>query len=173
METLTQSKLILIAGRAQREPAYRFTCLAHLLNAGFLKTCYRELGKDRASGMDGISWQEYGKQLDENLKDLEERMRAKRYQPQPAKRVYIPKDEHSKRPLGLPALEDKIVQRGIAQILEAIYEQDFLNSSYGFRPKRGCHQALMTVNTIFTSGASIMWWRRTSKDSLTMSATNG
>ena len=151
METLTQSKLILIAGRAQREPAYRFTCLAHLLNAGFLKTCYRELGKDRASGMDGISWQEYGKQLDENLKDLEGRMRAKRYKPQPAKRVYIPKDEHSKRPLGLPALEDKIVQRGIAQILEAIYEQDFLDSSYGFRPKRGCHQALMTVNTIFTT----------------------
>lgn len=151
METLTLSKLILIAERAQRDPAYRFTCLAHLLDEGFLKTCYLELGKDRASGVDGVSWQEYGKQLDRNLKDLVERMKAKRYKPQPAKRVYIPKDENSKRPLGLPALEDKIVQRGMARILGAIYEQDFLDCSYGFRPKRGCHQALKAVNTIFTT----------------------
>lgn len=112
METQTLSKLILIAERARRDPAYRFTCLAHLLDEGFLKTCYLELGKDRASGVDGVSWQEYGKQLDDNLKDLVERMKAKRYKPQPAKRVYIPKDGNSKRPLGLPALEDKIVQRG-------------------------------------------------------------
>jgi len=151
METLTLSKLILITERARRDPAYRFTCLAHLLDEGFLKTCYLELGKDRASGVDGVSWQEYGKQLDDNLKDLVERMKAKRYKPQPAKRVYIPKDENSKRPLGLPALEDKIVQRGMARILGAIYEQDFLECSYGFRPKRGCHQALKAINTIFTT----------------------
>jgi group II intron reverse transcriptase/maturase len=74
------------------------------------------------------------------------RLKAKRYKPQPARRVYIPKDEHSKRPLGLPALEDKIVQKGIAWILEAIYEQDFLDCSYGFRPKRNCHQALNVVD---------------------------
>jgi group II intron reverse transcriptase/maturase len=78
-------------------------------------------------------------------------MKAKRYRPQPAKRVYIPKDEHSQRPLGLPALEDKIVQVGIALILEAIYEADFLDCSYGFRPGRGCHQALNAVDkTIMT-----------------------
>jgi len=82
---------------------------------------------------------------------LVERMKAKRYNPQPAKRVYIPKDETSQRPLGLPALEDKIVQRGMARILGAIYEQDFLECSYGFRPQRGCHQALKAVNTIFTT----------------------
>jgi group II intron reverse transcriptase/maturase len=78
-------------------------------------------------------------------------MRAKRYKPQPAKRVYIPKNEHEKRPLGLPALEDKIAQKGIAWILEAIYEADFLDCSYGFRPGRSCHQALNTVDkTIMT-----------------------
>ena len=78
-------------------------------------------------------------------------MKAKRYKPQPAKRVYIPKNNDEKRPLGLPALEDKIVQRGIARILEAIYEVDFLDCSYGFRPKRGCHQALNAVDkTIMT-----------------------
>jgi group II intron reverse transcriptase/maturase len=78
-------------------------------------------------------------------------MKAKRYKPQPAKRVYIPKNEHEKRPLGLPALEDKIVQKGIAWILEAIYEADFLDCSYGFRPGRSCHQALNTVDkTIMT-----------------------
>jgi group II intron reverse transcriptase/maturase len=78
-------------------------------------------------------------------------MKAKRYKPQPVKRVYIPKNEHEKRPLGLPALEDKIVQKGIARILEAIYEADFLNGSYGFRPERNCHQAINAVDkTIMT-----------------------
>jgi group II intron reverse transcriptase/maturase len=101
--------------------------------------------------MDGVSWKEYGERLDENLNNLVDRMKVKRYQPLPARRVYIPKDEHSLRPLGLPALEDKIVQKGIARILEAIYERDFLESSYGFRPGRGCHQALFAVNTTFTT----------------------
>src|SRR4030042_17769 len=85
-----------------------------------------------------------------NLRDLVARMKAKGYKPQPAKRVYIPKDEHSERPLGLPAVEDKIVQKGATCILEAIFEQDFLDCSYGFRPGRDCHQALKEVNTIFT-----------------------
>lgn len=101
--------------------------------------------------MDGVTWKEYGEHLDENLRDLVARMKDKRYKPLPAKRVYIPKDEHSQRPLGLPALEDKIVQVGIAKILEAIYEADFLDCSYGFRPGRGCHQALNAVDkTIMT-----------------------
>jgi RNA-directed DNA polymerase len=151
MGTLTPTKLVLISERARREPGYQFTCLAHLLDAGFLKACYLELGRDRACGMDGVSWKEYGERLEENLQQLVVRMKAKRYQPQPARRVYIPKDEHSVRPLGLPALEDKIVQTGIARILEAIYERDFLDCSYGFRPGRSCHQALFAVNTTFTT----------------------
>jgi len=148
MENRTLTKLALISERARKEPKLQFISLAHLLDVGFLKGCYFELGRDRASGIDGISWREYGEHLDENLENLVERMKAKRYKPQPAKRVYIPKNDHEKRPLGLPSLEDKIVQKGIARILEAIYEADFLDCSYGFRPNRGCHQALNSVDTI-------------------------
>jgi group II intron reverse transcriptase/maturase len=126
--------------------------LAHLLNEGFLKECYFELGRDRASGIDGVSWKEYGERLDENINDLVARLKAKRYRPQPSRRVYIDKDEHSKRPLGLPSLEDKIVQKGIARILEAIYEQDFLDCSYGFRPNRSCHQTLNVVDKTMMQG---------------------
>lgn len=146
MENLTPTKLALISERARREPKCQFTSLAHLLDEGFLKECYNGLGKDRASGIDGVSWEAYGERLDENLKDLVARMKARRYKPKPARRVYIPKDEHSKRPLGIPALEEKIVQRGVARILEAIYEADFLDCSYGFRPSRGCHLALKAVD---------------------------
>ena len=147
----TWTKLALIAERARREPTCQFTSLAHLLDEEFLADCYYRLGRDRAIGVDGVTWKEYGEHLEENLRDLVARMKAKRYKPLPAKRVYIPKDEHSKRPLGLPALEDKIVQVGIAKILEAIYEADFLDCSYGFRPGRGCHQALNAVDkTIMT-----------------------
>jgi RNA-directed DNA polymerase len=146
MDNITSSKLTLISERARKDPKFQFTSLAHLLNEGFLKECYRGLGRDRASGIDGVSWKEYGERLDENIDDLVARLKAKRYKPQPSRRVYIPKDEHSKRPLGLPALEDKIVQKGVARILEAIYEQDFLDCSYGFRPNRSCHQALDKVD---------------------------
>jgi group II intron reverse transcriptase/maturase len=125
--------------------------LAHLLDERFLKECYCQLDRDRASGIDGVTWKEYGQNLDENLKGLVARMKAKRYKPQPARRVYIPKDEHSVRPLGLPSLEDKIVQKAMVCILEAIYEADFLDCSYGFRPGRSCHQAINAVDkTIMT-----------------------
>jgi group II intron reverse transcriptase/maturase len=146
MDNITLTKLALISERARKYPKCQFTSLAHLLNEGFLKECYFGLGKDRASGIDGVSWKEYGERLDENISDLVIRLKDKRYKPQPSRRVYIPKDEHSKRPLGLPALEDKIVQKGIARILEAIYERDFLACSYGFRPNRDCHAALKAVD---------------------------
>jgi len=151
MEKRTLTKLALISERARKEPLLQFTSLAHLLNVEFLRGCYFQLGRDRACGIDDVSWREYGEQLEGNLANLVDRMKAKRYKPQPAKRVYIPKNDHEKRPLGLPSLEDKIVQKGIARILEAIYEADFLNCSYGFRPKRSCHQALNVVDkTIMT-----------------------
>ena len=151
MENLTPTKLALISEKARKDPKLQFTSLAHLLDEGFLKECYFSLGRERASGIDGVSWKEYGKQLDESLKSLVTRMKAKGYKPLPARRVYIPKNEHEKRPLGLPALEDKIVQKGIARILETIYEADFVDCSYGFRPARNCHQALNAVDkTIMT-----------------------
>ena len=148
MDNITLTKLALISQRARKEPKFQFTSLAHLLNEGFLKECYYRLGRDRAGGIDGVSWKEYGEKLDENIIDLVSRLKAKRYKPLPARRTYIPKNEHEKRPLGLPALEDKIVQKGISRILEAIYEADFLNCSYGFRPKRTCHQALNVVDKV-------------------------
>jgi RNA-directed DNA polymerase len=146
MDNSTLALLPLISERARKEPNLKFTSLAHLLDEKFLLGCYLELGRDRASGIDGVSWQAYGENLYENLANLVKRMKAKQYRPQPAKRVYIPKNEHEKRPLGLPSLEDKVVQKGISRILEAIYEEDFLNCSYGFRPSRSCHDALRVVD---------------------------
>jgi RNA-directed DNA polymerase len=143
-----ETKLDLISLRAKGDPTYKFACLAHLLNEGFLEICYRGLGRNKASGVDGVSWEEYGKNLEENLKGLVFRLKAKQYRPLPARRVYIPKDEHSVRPLGIPVQEDKIVGKGVSRILESIYEQDFLECSHGFRPNRGCHTALKQADGI-------------------------
>jgi len=146
MDNPTPTKLALITRRAREDSKFQFTSLAHLLNVEFLRGCYWRLGKEKASGIDGKSWHDYGEHLDENLVNLVERLKARKYKPLPAKRVYIPKNDKETRPLGLPAIEDKIVQKGIARILEAIYEVDFVDCSYGFRPKRSCHQALKAVN---------------------------
>jgi group II intron reverse transcriptase/maturase len=143
-----ETKLDLISLRAKREPECQFTSLAYLLDEGFLEQCYRSLGRNKAPGIDGISWEEYGENLEENLRGVVARMKAKQYRPLPARRVYIPKDEQSKRPLGIPVLEDKVVGKGVSRILGAIYEADFLESSHGFRPNRGCHTALKAVDTI-------------------------
>ncbi len=144
----TWQKLALISGHAQRDPDFQFTSLAHLLNVEYLRDCYRSLNRNRAVGIDNVSWEEYGKDLDENLELLVSRLKRKKYKPIPARRVYIPKSATEKRPLGISALENKIVERGITWILESIYEQDFLNCSYGFRPKRNSHQALKELNDL-------------------------
>lgn len=146
MDNLTPTKLALISRRAREDCKLQFTSLAHLLNVEFLRGCYRSLGREKAVGIDGTSWQEYGERLDENLEDLVQRLKAKKYKPLPARRVYIPKNTRERRPLGLPAIEDKIVQKGIARILESIYEADFMDFSYGFRPNRSCHHALKALN---------------------------
>ena len=103
-ELTTRLKLSLISEWARQDRKCQFTSLAHLLNERFLEHCYHRLGRDRASGIDGVTWQEYGENLEENLKELVTRLKAKRYRPLPARRVYIPKDEHSQRPLGLPTV---------------------------------------------------------------------
>jgi len=142
----TWQKLSLISGHARRESNFQFTSLAHLLNVEYLRDCYESLNRNRAVGIDNVSWEEYGRKLDENLERLVSRLKRKKYKPIPARRVYIPKSRTEKRPLGISALENKIVERGITWILESIYEQDFLNCSYGFRPKRSSHQALKELN---------------------------
>ncbi len=132
--------------RARGNPRERFTSVAHHLTVDFLRECFRELKKNRASGVDGVTVEGYEVRLEENLKDLVGRLKAKRYKPQPVRRVYIPKPKGGERPLGIPAVEDKIVQMGLKKILEAIFEVDFLDVSFGFRPGRSSHQALYVLD---------------------------
>ena len=141
-----RTKLNLITEIARKDRKCTFNNLVHLLNVENFKECFRELKKGKASGIDGVTLQEYEEELDNNLEDLVARMKRFSYRPQPVRRVYIPKASGGKRPLGIPAVEDKIVQMGIAKILQAIFEVDFLDFSYGFRPKRNCHQALETLD---------------------------
>jgi RNA-directed DNA polymerase len=136
------TKLESLTLRAREDPKCKFTSLAHLLSEEFLRECFWELKRDKASGIDGVTVQEYEVNLEENLKDVVERLKAKRYRPQPVRRAYIPKPGGEKRPLGILVVEDKVVQRGLKKILEAIFEVDFMDVSYGFRPNRSCHDAL-------------------------------
>jgi len=137
-----------IASKAKEDPKCKFTSLAHLLNEEFLKECFRELKRGKSPGTDGVTVGAYEEQLDENIADLVTRLKAKQYKPQPVLRVYIPKPNGDKRPIGIPAVEDKIVQMAIKKILEAIFEQDFIDPSYGFRPNRSCHDALIELDKI-------------------------
>jgi retron-type reverse transcriptase len=109
----TEHKLLLIAGHARRDSSFKFMSLIHLLDAEFLRVCYYSLNRNKAVGIDEVSWMEYGLKLDENLEQLVIRLKTRRYKPIPARRVYIPKNETEKRPLGISALENKIVERGI------------------------------------------------------------
>ncbi len=146
-----KTKLESLTQRAKENPKNEFTSLAHLLTEDFLKSCFWELKRDKASGVDGVSVKEYEVSLEEKLKGLVIRLKAKKYKPQPVKRVYIPKADGSKRGLGIPAVEDKIVQMGIKKILEAVFEPDFIDVSYGFRPNKSCHTALDALDkTIMT-----------------------
>lgn len=148
-----ETQLGILTEKARENPKLRFTSLAHLLNEDFLKGCFEEIkrkkaagGRDKAPGVDGVVTEEYGKNLEANLKGLVERMKAKSYRPQPVRRAYIPKPDGRERPLGIPAVEDRVVQLGIAKILSAIFEADFLEDSYGFRPNRSPHQALGEID---------------------------
>ena len=122
-----------------------FTSLYHLINADMLKQCHRELDGKKAVGIDEMTKEEYGKNLDSNIADLVRRLKNKAYKPLPTRRVYIPKANGKLRPLGIVAYEDKIVQLALKKILEAVYEPRFLKCMYGFRPRRGCHEAVKEV----------------------------
>jgi group II intron reverse transcriptase/maturase len=127
----------------------RFTSLAHLMDEEFLKAAWQRVRKDGAVGVDQQSAKDYAANLDANLRELCERLRSGRYKAPPVRRVWIPKDGGKRRPLGIPTIEDKLVQRAVAMILEAVHEQDFLDCSHGFRPNRSAHVALQQLqNTI-------------------------
>lgn len=127
---------------ARHKKKERFTALMHHINVDLLFTAYYWLKRNAAVGVDGLKWADYEENLDANLADLHKRVHTNTYRAQPSRRQYIPKPDGRQRPLGIAALEDKIVQRALVEVLNAIYEEDFLGFSYGFRPKRGQHDAL-------------------------------
>jgi len=138
--------LLKVAERARRDPDARFNSLAHLVDEAALGRAFTRIRKDAAVGVDDITKEQYGQHLEQNLRGLHERLKSMRYRHQPIRRVHIPKANGKTRPIGISSLEDKIVQGALREVLEAIYEQDFLECSYGFRPNRGAHDALRTVN---------------------------
>ena len=132
---------------ARRGKEGKFTALLHHVYAvDMLREAYYALKRDAAPGVDGETWQAYGEGLEEKLQDLSMRLKRGAYRASPVRRAYIPKADGSTRPLGVPVVEDKIVQRAMAAVLEAIYEEDFLEFSYGFRPKRSAHDALEALD---------------------------
>ena len=133
-----------IATQAKRSPQMAFTSLAYLLDVDWLKEAYQRTRKGGAVGVDGVNAEEYEKDLEGNLQQLLDRVKSGTYRAPPVRRVHIPKGGSTTetRPIGIPTLEDKVLQRAVVMVLEPIYEQDFLDCSYGFRPKRSAHQAL-------------------------------
>ena len=128
--------------RAKEKPKEKWTNLLSHIKAPLLKEAYQRLRKNAASGVDEVTWEQYGERLDDRLLDLQDRVHSGKYHPQPVLRVYIPKGDGKMRPLGIPALEDKVVQQAVRMVLEPIYEAEFVGFSYGFRPKRSAHDAL-------------------------------
>ena len=127
---------------AKAQPGTKFTALLHHLSVDLLRASFYALKRKAAPGVDGVTWQEYETGLEDRLIDLHSRVHGGAFRAPPSRRVYIQKDDGRQRPLGIAALEDKIVQQGVVTILNAIYEEDFLSFSYGFRPGRSQHQAL-------------------------------
>jgi len=127
---------------ARERKRERFTALLHHVDVELLRSAYGWLRKEASAGVDGVTWVAYGEGLERKLVDLHGRIHRGAYRAQPSRRVYIPKPDGRERPLGIAALEDKIVQRALVEVLNAIWEEDFLGFSYGFRPGRGQHDAL-------------------------------
>jgi hypothetical protein len=127
---------------ASRDKKQKFTALLHHVTVELLKDSYNSLERQAAPGVDGVTWQQYGEGLEARLNDLHDRIHRGAYNAQASRRTYIPKADGRQRPLGIAALEDKIVQQAVVTVLNEIYEKDFLGFSYGFRPRRSQHDAL-------------------------------
>jgi len=136
---------------AKGDKQLRFTALLHHVNIELLHSSYNDLKRKAAAGVDGVTWQSYGEGLEERLADLHGRIHSGAYQAKPSRRVWIPKGDGRERPLGIAALEDKIVQAAVVQVLNQIWEEDFLDFSYGFRPGRSQHDALDALYVGITS----------------------
>jgi RNA-directed DNA polymerase len=137
-----------IAELAKEDPKRKFFSIAHLITAEKLHAAFLRLRKDASAGIDGVTYAQYEINAVENICQLHRQLEEGKYRAQPLRRVYIPKEDGKQRPISIPALEDKLVQKVMVDLLNAIYEQDFLDCSYGFRPGRGQHQALDEVGRI-------------------------
>jgi group II intron reverse transcriptase/maturase len=155
LETMSPG-LLKVVERAQREPEGRFHALAQLIDMPALERAYRRQRADAAVGMDGVTKAQYGQAREGNLQDLHARLKAQRYRHQLIRRVHIPKAQGKTRPIGISAFEDKVVQDAVREVLEAIYEQDFLGCSYGFRPGRSAHDAVRTLEQMVHQG-EVRW----------------
>jgi RNA-directed DNA polymerase len=146
MVDIMSPKLLEVRERAKRDPRKRFMSLAHLIDEVTLRRAYDGIRKDAAVGVDGITKEQYGQDLEAKLRDLHQRLRSKTWRHQPIRRVHIPKEQGKTRPIGISSIEDKVVQQAVREVLEAVYEPVFLDVSYGFRPGRGAHDALRSLN---------------------------
>ena len=142
--------------KARARPEERFTSLAHYLTVEALRRAYEAVDPYSAPGIDGVTKKEYGRNLEQRLGDLHERLKSGTYRASPVLRRWIAKPDGGKRPLGLPTVEDKIVQGAVVEILNSIYEADFYSFSYGFRPGRSTHQALQSLQTVLQKG-KVSW----------------
>ena len=146
--------LLMVAKGAKEHPEVRMLALARHIDEAALERVYRRLRRDAAVGADGVTVEAYGEALGANLQALRARMKAGQYRHQPIRRVNIPKENGATRPIGISTVEDKIVQGAVRDVLEAVYEQDFLDCSYGFRPGRSAHDAIRELNGVIRSGSA-------------------
>jgi retron-type reverse transcriptase len=160
-----------IAELARKHPERVFTSLHHLIDLEWMFEAFRLTRKDGAPGVDGVTADEYEANLEANLTDLLARLKSGRYVAPPVRRHYIPKADGTKRPLGIPTLEDKVAQRAIVLLLEPIYETAFLPCSFGFRPGRSAHDALRALRTGFMERGCGGWWTSISPNTSTPSTT--
>ena len=130
---------------AKEDPGRKFLSIAHLLTPEAMHEAFLMLRRDASAGVDQVTYRDYEKQAEQKIQQLHERLKNKTYRALPLRRIYIPKEDGRQRPISIPALEDKIAQKAVVELLNAIYEQDFLDCSYGFRPGRGAQQALDEV----------------------------
>ena len=144
-------ELLKVVERA-KDPKYVFLSLAHLIDEAALVRAFRRIRKDAAVGVDGITTEQYGQDLERNIRELHGRLRAMRWRHQPIRRVNIPKDHGKTRPIGISTVEDKLVQEAVREVLEAVYEPMFLDCSYGFRRGRSAHDALRALNVVLHRG---------------------
>lgn len=143
-----ETKLERISQLSSENPDMVFTSVGHLINKELLADCHKEMDGTKAVGIDGMTKEEYGKNLERNLEDLVARLKRKSYKPKPAGRIEIPKENGKTRPLNIYSYEDKLVQEALRRILEAVFEPHFYDEMMGFRPNRGCHKAIKKLNTM-------------------------